>query len=552
MATNTLDDMLLNMLKTEFSTDEQQQFLDHFSMYLRFDAFSNDFVIDLDDVFEWAGFILKQHAKRSLVKNFVQEVDYIIENLLTTNGEQSHGGHNKEKIMMSIQTFKSFCMMANTEKGKKTRMYYVKMERIFFKYMQDKQIAVVQELEENAAKREERLKHETLLATVDKKRVIYLTRVKTFEDGKFIIKLGWTNGLADRNRSHAVHFGSSLLLDVFECQQNSEFELFLKRHPQVKKYAYTEPIINDVKSSETYQVTQHEYQSIINIIKKNIKFYQGLSQEAILEIERLNFQNKLLEFLKEKDISNENIPLILDYMKSVTPGILPETAEDDMKNKEVQMPVGRTGATRKVQKYDPLTLTLISTYTGIMDVLRTYPNMSKFGIKQAALNNTIYNGYRWFFIDIDAENKQYEIPPTKEIKSSIPRFVAMMDKEKQRIEKVFASQEEAMKGINITRKQTINDLIKTGRVYKNTACFQFYNDCSEEQKKDYLGRDQLPSILVAKGTQVYQIDIKTKEIIETFPSISAVLKKVCISRESLKRACETKEPHAGYLWEIHS
>lgn len=539
-----MDPDLIQILKNEFSNDDQRKFLDHFSLYLKYDAYSDDFVIDLDDVYEWIGFTRKDAAKRLLVKHFNKDTEYSLESLIPSPVEQVHGGHNKEKIKMSIGTFKAFCMIANTEKGKSTRKYYTKMENIFFKYITQKQASFMKELEEDVINREERLKHQTLLAILDKKRTIYFTRVKKLSNGKFIIKLGWTNGLADRNRNHATHFGSSMLLDVFECQQNIEFESFLKNHPRISAFKYEEEIIDNVKSSETFLVSQEEYKFILDIVKNQIKYYQGFNHDALLEMEKINLQNKLLDFLAEKNITNENIPIILDYLKTT-----PSTSTEASTSADIT-PIGRTGATRKVQKYDANSLKLISTYTGIMEVLRNHPETSKFGIKNAAENNTIYCNFRWFFIDVSAENKQYDIPPTKEIKSSIPRFVAMLDKDQTKIMKVFVSQEEAMKGINISRKQTINDHIRTGKVYKNTMCFKLYDDCSDDLKNEFLSRETLPEKKFAKGTCINQINVNTKTVIATFPSISEVLKKVCISRAKLKEACETGCVHAGYFWEF--
>lgn len=51
-----MDPELIQILKNEFSNDDQRKFLDHFSLYLKYDAYSDDFVIDLDDVYEWVGF----------------------------------------------------------------------------------------------------------------------------------------------------------------------------------------------------------------------------------------------------------------------------------------------------------------------------------------------------------------------------------------------------------------------------------------------------------------------------------------------------------------
>jgi hypothetical protein len=39
-------------------------------------------------------------------------------------------GLNKEDIMLNVDTFKSLCMLAKTDKGKEIRKYYVKLENI--------------------------------------------------------------------------------------------------------------------------------------------------------------------------------------------------------------------------------------------------------------------------------------------------------------------------------------------------------------------------------------------------------------------------------------
>jgi hypothetical protein len=47
------------------------------------------------------------------------------------------GGENKEIIMLTINCFKKFCMKASTKEADKIYDYYIKMEEIIFKYIQD-------------------------------------------------------------------------------------------------------------------------------------------------------------------------------------------------------------------------------------------------------------------------------------------------------------------------------------------------------------------------------------------------------------------------------
>lgn len=79
-------------------------FVASFYCYLNYNS-KNDFVIDLDNIQKWVGFSRKDHAKTLFTKNFTVDIDYL------------HGGHNKEQIMMTVNTFKKFFLKASTKKS---------------------------------------------------------------------------------------------------------------------------------------------------------------------------------------------------------------------------------------------------------------------------------------------------------------------------------------------------------------------------------------------------------------------------------------------------
>ena len=66
----TYQSKLIEKLQTKFSDYQQQLFLSSFYCYLKYDKL-NDFVIDLDDVWEWLGFIKKSNAKRLIKSLFI-------------------------------------------------------------------------------------------------------------------------------------------------------------------------------------------------------------------------------------------------------------------------------------------------------------------------------------------------------------------------------------------------------------------------------------------------------------------------------------------------
>ena len=74
---NTYNIKLLDKIKNNFTDYEQQLFLTSFYCYLNYNK-RTDFVIDLDNVWQWLGFSQKFNSKRLLEKYFVSDKDYKI------------------------------------------------------------------------------------------------------------------------------------------------------------------------------------------------------------------------------------------------------------------------------------------------------------------------------------------------------------------------------------------------------------------------------------------------------------------------------------------
>ena len=104
----------------------------------------DEFCIDLDALFEnetgemipiwrWVGFARKDHAKRKCTNSLAKEIDY----LLLFKGERdfTHGGQNKIKILLTKDGFKQLLMLANTERGKQIRLYFIDVEKRYSSMM---------------------------------------------------------------------------------------------------------------------------------------------------------------------------------------------------------------------------------------------------------------------------------------------------------------------------------------------------------------------------------------------------------------------------------
>jgi hypothetical protein len=130
--TNSYNNKFLVKIKEKFTETEQQLFISSCFCYLNYNQ-TTDYIIDLDNIWKWIGFNQKVKAKNLLEKQFILDIDYKI--LLSPLGKQDvdkkqHGGHNKEILMLTVNTFKLFCIKAETKKAKDIHTYFIKLEEL--------------------------------------------------------------------------------------------------------------------------------------------------------------------------------------------------------------------------------------------------------------------------------------------------------------------------------------------------------------------------------------------------------------------------------------
>lgn len=134
------------ILQENFKDDEMKWFVVNLYCHTHFDG--NDLPIDLDNVYKIIGYANKGNAKKTLENNFIENVDYRIDNAtnLLVDSQKQHGGTNKEIVMLTIETFKILCMLAKTDKGNQVRKYYLKLESIFSSLIQEERLEFEKEL----------------------------------------------------------------------------------------------------------------------------------------------------------------------------------------------------------------------------------------------------------------------------------------------------------------------------------------------------------------------------------------------------------------------
>jgi len=200
----TFNNKLLLKIKENFNKMEQQMFLSSFYCYLNYHQ-TNDFVIDLDNVWRWLEFSSKHKALMLLKRYFIIDCDY--KNLVNLkveqdSGEKKHGGHNKEIYMLNIKTFKYFCIKSNTDKSKEIHHYFVKLEEIIHETMEEES----NELKNQLLKKENELIEENKHLNEELKKVehipsIYIYNIDVTKE-KPELKIGFSKNIHNRIKSY--------------------------------------------------------------------------------------------------------------------------------------------------------------------------------------------------------------------------------------------------------------------------------------------------------------------------------------------------------------
>ena len=333
--TNTYQNKLITKIKNKFTDTEQQLFVGSFYCFLNYNQ-RDDFVIDLDNVWRWLGFSSKYNSKRMLEKHFIIDIDY--KNLLRQVEEKdthTHGGHNKETILMNIRTFKLFCLKAGTKKAEQIHEYYIKLEETLQEVIQEESDELKLQLEnkENELKCKEselekkdneknRIREKTLIENFpSNQQCVYYGLVDNVSDNnEKLVKFGNSNNLKNRVCNHKDTYSNFRLINAFRVENKLQIENAMKEHPVLSKRQRTITINNKnyIELLNIDDLSFTELDKIIKSIISGIDFtaenYEKLLSENRTLKAKLNENGDALLLKVENDkLKLENIKLIKKY-----------------------------------------------------------------------------------------------------------------------------------------------------------------------------------------------------------------------------------------------
>ena len=569
--TNDYNNKLLQKIKANFTETEQQLFISSFYCYLNYNS-TTDFVIDLDNVWKWLDFNQKYNAKRVLEKNFMVNIDYKI--LLLKTDEQkkdSRGGHNIQKIMMTIKTFKLFCIKAETKKAKEIHEYFVKLEEILQQTIQEESNELKLQLEQ--AKNEIVQIEETNKKELDEKvfrerekillreyghigSLFYIIKVKTNSDGTYIIKVGESRrGIQNRYNEHKTKYDEVLLLDCFLVDKSKDFENFILSHENIKFNKVTD-LPNHENENELLLIGKNlTYKMLLQIINANVKSFNNnveylrVENETLRQIiassnqkqEEYNHNTIIQELLKNQ----KEMMATIQRLESSNQKILEKLNSSQTKTTtNFNQPLVTLGP--RLQKINPETLKLIKAYESVAECIKESNFiMKRPSIDKAVKENIIYNGYRWLYVDREKDPNVIEnIQPTKITKSQSLGYIAKMDKDKTEILNVYLDRKTASVMNDYPTPASLDIPVKNGTV-TNGNYYVLYDTCQEDLKSNFEQKYGSQPILYKSG--VGQFD-QNNQLLMEFVCKYDCIKSLQMSDKTLTKALDKNITYNGHYY----
>ena len=325
---NTYKSNLLNKIKERFTDQEQQMFVASFYCYLNYNP-KEDFVIDLDNVWKWLGFKSKQTAKVLLEKNFFIDKDYKL-SLMAQHKRTTHtkGGQNKETFLLSVRTFKSFCLKAGTKKAEQIHEYYINLEDILQEIMQEESNELKIQLQKQvilSEQEKEKVREKTLIEQFPSNtQCVYYGFIDNLSDNKErLVKFGNSNNLKCRVYTHKKTYLNFRLVNAFKVDNKLQIETAIKNHILFKERQRT-ITLNSKKYIELLNIddlTLDELDKSIKEIIKGIEYspenYVKLLQENSELKDKLEKSNQAINNEKVYILQTDNDRLKLENIKLI-------------------------------------------------------------------------------------------------------------------------------------------------------------------------------------------------------------------------------------------
>ena len=266
------------------------------------------------------------------------------------------GGQNKETFLLTVNTFKKFCLKSGTNKADEIHDYFIKLEKILQDVIKEESNELKMQLDNNAIeyktnidkieKEKDKIREKTLLEQFTKnvQCVYYGTIDNVSDNNECLIKFGNSNNLFNRVKNHKDTYINFRLINAFKVENKLQIENAMKENSLLNKRQRTITIKNK-KYVELINYEGLSFTELDKIIKEIITSIEYSQENYIKLLEENKLLKKKIEEKNEEDNTNnllllkiENQRLKNENMKLMKKCIgLSDEASNEVKNEKVEV-----------------------------------------------------------------------------------------------------------------------------------------------------------------------------------------------------------------------
>lgn len=377
--------------------------------------------------------------------------------------------------------------------------------------------------------------------------LVYIIKVKTFENGQYIVKIGHSQkGIQLRYTEHKKNYDECLLLDCFCADKSKELESFI-HNSQIIRTNKVSNLANHENENELFLIgTNLTYQMVLKLIEENIQQYNYNVNELLRENELLKLQvsnqtpynNDILQELLNKVnmLSNK-----IDNLEQTITNSHPPFQPKIVTGFNQQLP----NIDPRLQKINPETMSLVKTYETVTEAMNENKHIKRPSINKAITENTIYCGYRWLLVERNLDpNIIHNIEPTKHTNIQNTGYIAKLDKDKKVILNVYLDRKTAALSNGYVSSSSLDNPVKNKTLSKGYY-FMLYSECDPELIENFENKYHGKPLLYKNGIGQYNIN---NELVREFSCKYDCLKELKMSDKTLNKALDTGSAYNNYYY----
>jgi prophage antirepressor-like protein len=383
--------------------------------------------------------------------------------------------------------------------------------------------------------------------------IVYIIKVKTNEDGTYIIKLGESrDGITGRYNECKSKHKNILLLNCFQVDKSKNFERFLLCHKDVNQNRVFNLQGHESEKELILIGTTLTYKMLLKIIEDNIDNYKYKINELLLENKLLKEKINSNQIIVQSNSSNE-----ITELKELIHNLSYEIVELKKSNQLILNKLNTqetkvvTGFSQQIphlgprlQKINPETLQLVKVYESVTEAMNENKNIKRPSITKAIEENTVYCGFRWLLVERNLNpNIIHSIQPTKQTKIQQLGYIAKLNSNKSLILNVYLDRKTAAKLNGYQSPSALDNPVKNETI-TNDNYYILYDNCCPELIQEFEGKNGKP-ILYKNGIGQYDLQ---KKLVKEFTSKYDCIRELKMSDKTLAKALSTNIPYNNFYY----